>query len=101
MAVRLSVLHASHPLPPGRFLVLTSVRGCVNPRAIVQLKELGQLKTPMISLGIKPTTFWLVAYAIENHLCPKQSKYGQYYKIWKRNFVIIYSAAMSVQSPAL
>jgi hypothetical protein len=32
MAVRLSVLRAGRSLPPGRFLVLTSVRGWVDPR---------------------------------------------------------------------
>jgi hypothetical protein len=44
MAVRLSALRTSRPLPPGRFLVLISGRGRVNPMAIVQLKGLGQLK---------------------------------------------------------
>jgi hypothetical protein len=53
MVVRLSALHAGRPLPPGRFLVLISVRGWVNPRAIVQLEVLGQLKNPMTSLGIR------------------------------------------------
>jgi hypothetical protein len=44
MAVRLSALHAGRPLPPGIFLVLISVKGCVDPRAIMQLEGLGQLK---------------------------------------------------------
>jgi hypothetical protein len=34
MVVRLLALCAGHPLPPGRLLVLISVRGCVDPRAI-------------------------------------------------------------------
>jgi hypothetical protein len=38
-------------LPTGRFLVLISVRGCVDPRAIVRLEGLGQLKNPMTSSG--------------------------------------------------
>jgi hypothetical protein len=35
MAVWLPALHASCPLTPGRFLVLISVRGGINPRDIV------------------------------------------------------------------
>jgi hypothetical protein len=45
MAVRLSALHAARPLPPGRFLVLISLRGSVDAKAIVRLVGLGQLKT--------------------------------------------------------
>jgi hypothetical protein len=41
MAVSLSALRASHPLLPGRFLVLISVRDWVHPRAIVWLEGLG------------------------------------------------------------
>jgi hypothetical protein len=40
--------------PQGRFLVLISIRGCVDPRAIVRLEGLGKLKNPMTSSGIKP-----------------------------------------------
>jgi hypothetical protein len=60
MAKRLSALWPSRPLHPGIFLVLTSVRGWVDPKAIGQLERLGQLKNPMTSSGIKPVTFWLV-----------------------------------------
>jgi hypothetical protein len=68
MAVRLSALHTGHFLPSGKFLVLISVRGWVDPKAIVQLEGLGQLKNPMTSLGIKPATFKLVAWCL-NQLC--------------------------------
>jgi hypothetical protein len=44
MAVRLSALRAGHPLPPRRFLVHISVRDSVDPRAILRLEGLGQLK---------------------------------------------------------
>jgi hypothetical protein len=60
MAVRLSTLRAGRPLSPGRFLVLISVRGWVNLRAIVLLEGLGKLKNPMTSSGIEPETFWLM-----------------------------------------
>jgi hypothetical protein len=44
MAVSFSVLRAGRPLSPGRSLVLISVRGSVDPRAIVRLEGLSQLK---------------------------------------------------------
>jgi hypothetical protein len=43
MAVRLSTLRAGRPLPPGRFLVIISVRGRVDPRDIVGLEGLGNI----------------------------------------------------------
>jgi hypothetical protein len=44
MVVRLSALPPAALYPPGRFRVLISVGGCVDPRAIVRLEGLGQLK---------------------------------------------------------
>jgi hypothetical protein len=62
MALRLSELHAGRPLPPGRFLVFISVRGCVNLRDIVRQEGLGQLKNPMTS-------------SVYNHINNKNLKY--------------------------
>jgi hypothetical protein len=44
MTVRLSVLGAGSSLPPGRFLVLISVRDWVDPRATALLEGLDKLK---------------------------------------------------------
>jgi hypothetical protein len=55
MVVR-SALTTGHPLPPGKFLVLISVRGWVEPAAIMQLEVLGQPKNAMTSWGIEPAT---------------------------------------------
>jgi hypothetical protein len=60
MLVRLSALHADHPLPPGRFLVLISVNIRVYSRDIVRLEGLGQQKNPITLSGIEPATFRLV-----------------------------------------
>jgi hypothetical protein len=62
MAVRLSALRADRFLPPERFLVLISVRGRVDPRAIVRLEGLEQLKNAVTSSGL--AMFRLVAQCL-------------------------------------
>jgi hypothetical protein len=67
MAVMSALFTGCHIIP-GRFLVPFSVSGWVDPRAMVWLEGLGQLKNPMTSLGIEPVTFRLVVKCL-NQLC--------------------------------
>jgi hypothetical protein len=60
------------PFTPRKVPVLISIRGWVDPRAIVQMEELGQMKSPMTSSVFEPTSFRFVP------LCLNQLRYVKY-----------------------
>ena len=92
---RLSALRTGCFYPQEMLLVLISVRGWVDPRAIVRSEELCQRKIPVTPSGIEPATFRFLAQRL-NHCATAVLRWAV--QMWKLGKGIKISALMTTVS---